>query len=182
MCFPWKPSSWGRGALLRRLGCTLFKVRQRLPPRGGFRRLARLVAELYEAGQGQFQVARFVSPGYFLVVLSHALVTDFKQWFGFGVMLLPEQAGAEQAPGMERLPIVGRPLFSDGQASEGPTQLRTRFDGRLPQNRHGSANRSLGLLQFVLVTNDDAEIIERFPHGHVFASKKLNAPGEHLVC
>src|ERR1035437_10592081 len=31
-------------------------------------------------------------------------------------MLLPEQAGAEQAPGMKRLPVVGRPFFADGQA------------------------------------------------------------------
>src|SRR5512147_2866504 len=48
--------------------------------------------------------------------LLHALIAGDQQWLGFGVLLLAEESRPQEAPAVEREPMIGNLLFVDGQA------------------------------------------------------------------
>ena len=62
---------------------------------------------------------RFVVGGDFGCALVHPFVARNQQRLGLGVFLLRQQHAPQQAPGVERPPIVGTFLFADCQALAG---------------------------------------------------------------
>ena len=99
-------------------GFGLFELCQFPVPLGGFLRLARGFAELHEALEGFLHIP-FAGGGNFVLALLHALVAGEQQRLGFGVFLLPQQTGAQQAQGGECQPVIGDLLFAQGQALAG---------------------------------------------------------------
>ena len=53
------------------------------------------------------------------LTLFHSLVTSEQQGLGLGIALLAQEAAAQDSPGVEGRPVVGRFFFSDSQALAG---------------------------------------------------------------
>src|SRR5580704_6290798 len=104
--------------------------RERFLPFGGLVGPARLFVKLHESPHGLIQpwltllgkaplLQGIAGNSNLVFTLLQALVAREQERLGFGVFFLPQQTATEQAPGVERSPIVGDFLSVDSEALTG---------------------------------------------------------------